>query len=76
MQPAVLKYSEIESRYAGEWVLVGDPVVDEVGHVLSGTVLAHDPDRDTLYDEGIRLMPKHSATLCFQEPDPDTVLVL
>ena len=57
MEPIQMSYAEIEARFPGEWVLVGDPSLDEVGNVLSGSILAHNIDRDLLYDEGVRLKP-------------------
>lgn len=37
---------EIEAQFDGEWVLVGDPELDEYLEVVRGTVLCHSADRD------------------------------
>ncbi len=43
-----LTYAEMEQRYAGEWVVVIDPVNDDDMEVVSDTVIAHSPDRDEI----------------------------
>jgi hypothetical protein len=65
----VLTFEEIRDRFDGEWVLIGDPIVNEKGQVLSGTVLAHSKDRDEVYRRGIELRHRNFATLCFV-PEP------
>jgi hypothetical protein len=44
--PAQLSISEIKSNFPNEWVLVGNPVMDEADvHVLSGIPLYHSKDK-------------------------------
>jgi hypothetical protein len=64
-----LTYAELESRFPGEWVLVGDPELDEVGRVLSGIVVSHDADPDEMYRKSYTVDPetKVFASLCFRE---------
>jgi hypothetical protein len=45
----MLTIDEIESRYAPDWVLIGEPQVDEKLSVLGGKVLFHSPDRDEVW---------------------------
>lgn len=45
---------EIEAQFKNEWVLVGDPELDEYMEVVRGTVLCHSADRD----EFDRAVPK------------------
>ena len=47
----VLTIDEIKARYAPDWVLIGDPVIDEGQRLLAGKVLFHSPDRDAVYDK-------------------------
>ncbi len=37
---------EIEAQFKNEWVLVGDPELDEYLEVVRGMVLCHSADRD------------------------------
>jgi hypothetical protein len=61
MDPMTLE--EIRSRFASEWVLVGDPELTESLAVIRGTVLWHSPDRDEVYRKARELRPRHSAIL-------------
>jgi hypothetical protein len=61
--PDVLSLAEMESRFAGEWVLVEDPETDETLKVQSGRVLSHSKDRDEVYRQAIALRPRRSAFL-------------
>ncbi len=74
-----LSYAEMEKRYDGEWVFVADPVQNDDLEVLSGTVLAHSPDRDEM-DRQVRQrrVPGQfwrGAYLCFV-PVPDDISFL
>jgi len=72
----VLTIDEIKELCDGEWVLVGDPKLDEHDRVVSGNVLAHSKDRDEVYAAMLKLRPKHGATLCFSKVPEDMVIVL
>jgi hypothetical protein len=45
----VLTLEEMRQRYDGEWLLIAYTQLDEYLQVIAGEVLAHSPDRDTLY---------------------------
>lgn len=60
---AVLTKEEIEERYDGEWVLIGDPVVDQYLWVQEGVVLYHSKDREQVYRKALELRPAHPAIL-------------
>jgi hypothetical protein len=45
----MLTIEEIEARYAPDWVLIAEPVVDNQLKVLSGRVVFHSPDHDEIY---------------------------
>jgi hypothetical protein len=72
----VLTIAQIEKRYDGEWVLVGDPDVDDSNEVRSGKMLAHSKDRDEVYRAGVELRPKSSAILYLGEFPEDTAIIL
>lgn len=74
----VLTIEEIEKRYDGEWVLVGDPELDEHDEVLAGKVLAHSTDRDEAWEQMLALepRPRHLASLCFVHVPDDMVIIL
>lgn len=55
----------MKERFEGEWVLVGDPEMDEGLNVTGGEVLWHSKDRDELYRKTRKLPPLQSAILCF-----------
>lgn len=40
---------EIRNQFCGEWLLVGEPTLDDELNLISGQVLAHSPDRDEIY---------------------------
>lgn len=74
--PEVLTIEEIEARYDSEWVLVGDPEVDEDLRVLRGAVLCHSKDRDEMYRRDLELRPKSAAYLYTGEIPADAAIVL
>ena len=60
---------EIETQFDGEWVLIGDPELDEFLQVTRGKVLSHSVDRDEVYAamSSAGKQFKLTATLCFKE---------
>lgn len=61
----ILTRAEIEAKYDGEWVMVGDPDWDEHEGVRSGAVLVHHKDRDEFDRQTLALKdrPKFNAFL-------------
>jgi hypothetical protein len=57
----VLSLAEIEARFPSEWVLLEDPVTNEVQQVLAGKVRYHSKDRDEVYDKAVELKLKSMA---------------
>ena len=75
----VLSRADIESRFPSEWVLVGDPELDEHLRVVRGTILWHSKDRDEVDWKDMELRPRHSASFYNEsaaERDDDTAIVL
>jgi hypothetical protein len=72
----VLTVAEIQSRFDSEWVLVGDPDVDEMLNVRSGRILAHSRDRDEVYRQATKLKPDRFAVLFTGVIPEGTAIVL
>lgn len=73
---ALLSVQEIQVRYDGEWVLIGDPEVDAALIVQRGRVLWHSKNRDEVYRQARLLKPKHSAFLFVGRLPKDAEVVL
>jgi hypothetical protein len=71
-----LSIQEIQARYDGEWVLIGDPEVDASLHIQRGQVLWHSKDRDEVYRQARKLKPQHSAFLFIGRLPEDMEVVL
>lgn len=72
----VLTIDEIESRFAPEWVLIGEPQTDEKLAVLAGKVLFHSPDRDEVWRKAGELRPGRFAVRYLGTWPEDMVFVL
>jgi hypothetical protein len=73
----VMRINTIAKKFAGEWVLIEDTKHSKrTGQIISGTVIAHDVDKEVVYEAGITAEPEHSAVLCFKEMEPGLILVL
>lgn len=67
---------EIEEAFAGEWVLVDEPQMDETLQLVKGKVLHHSKDRDEVYRKAVALRPKRSAILYTGRMPKETAIVL
>jgi hypothetical protein len=76
MMAETLSMQEIQARYDGEWVLIGDPEVDVSLNVRRGQVLWHSKDRDEVYRQARQLKPKHCAFLYVGRMPQDMAIVL
>ena len=72
----VLTIGEIESRFAPDWVLIGEPQTDEKLAVLGGKVLFHSPDRDEVCRKAGELRPGRFAIHYLGSWPEDMALVL
>lgn len=68
--------AEIQSQFASEWVLIGEPRTDEALRILSGRVVHHSKDRDEVYRKAVSLRTKRSAILYTGEIPEETAVVL
>lgn len=72
----ILTIGEMESRFAGEWLLVEDPQTDDDLEVLGGTVRFHSKDRDEVYRKAAQLRPSKFAVLYTGTLTKDAAIVL
>jgi hypothetical protein len=72
----VLTMEQIEERYHGEWVLLGDPETDEHLAVVRGRLIGHSPDRDEIDKIDEQLSLRSAAVLFIGGPPDDLVFVL
>lgn len=72
----VLNITEIENRFASEWILITDPNTDDALGVQSGKVLWHSKDRDEVYRKAVELHPKRFAILYTGTMPKDTAVIL
>src|SRR5207248_721496 len=71
----VLTLTEIQTRFADEWVLVDEPQTDSVAGVQGGKVLAHSKDRDEVYRQAVALRPRRFAVIYTGVMPADTEIV-
>jgi len=72
----ILTIDEMKARYAPDWVLIGDPVVDEGQRLLAGRVLFHSPDREAIYARMDELPGDRFGVRFLGERPKDMVFVL
>ncbi|NJM48551.1 MAG: hypothetical protein HC860_22220 [Alkalinema sp. RU_4_3] len=74
--PEILTLEQIRHRYDGEWVLIAYNEIDHNLTPVSGEVLAHSPDRDTLYASLSLGRGKDVAIECFVKVPEDMAFIL
>jgi len=72
----ILTMEEIEARYAPDWVLIGEPQVNEDLSVRGGRVLFHSPDGDAIYRKATELGVERIAVRCLRPWPEDMAFVL
>jgi hypothetical protein len=72
----MLTIDEIESSYAPESVLIGEPQIDENLKVGGGKVLFHSPDRDEVDRKAGELRPGRFAVRHLGPWPENTTLIL
>jgi hypothetical protein len=72
----ILTLGEIEERFDSEWVLIGDPELDENLEVVRGKVVFHSKDRDEVYRKDMELRLGSAAYLFTGKIPEDTAIVL
>jgi hypothetical protein len=71
-----LTIAEIQTRFAGEWILLEDPRTDDELEIQSGQVLCHSKDRDEVYRRAVVLRPRRFAMLYTGTLPDKTAIVL
>lgn len=72
----VLTIDEIKFRYPSEWVLIGEPRLDEMSRLLSGKVVFHSSIRDEVYRKAVELHLPHFAVRYLGSLPENMALVL
>ncbi len=72
----LLTTAEIKSRYPSEWVLIGEPQLDEMSRLLGGKVLFHSPVRDEVYRKAVEYHLPHFAVRYLGSLPENMALVL
>ena len=74
----VMTIEEIEEQFKDEWVLVGDPVLDDHLAVQSGKVLCHSKDRDEFDQAALEFQdgPIHDFAWLYNGEIPEGTAVL
>ena len=74
----ILTFEQIKARtrYAPDWVLIGELETDENLDVRPGKVLFHGPDRDEVYRRVKELMPGRFAVQFLGTFHEDVVMML
>ena len=66
---------DLNSYYAGEWVLLGDPETDSDLNVIAGRVLAHSASREEVYRQ-LMLVEGNSVAIEYAGPLPADLAVV
>jgi len=76
MMLEILTVEEIRSRYAPQWVLIGDPQTDEKDQLQGGRVLYHSTNGEEVCRKAMEFPPGRYALRFLGERPEDVVLVL
>jgi hypothetical protein len=57
----ILTIEQIESRFAPDWVLIGEPETDEFQRLKAGRVIFHSLERDVVYQKALEMPPGRNA---------------
>ena len=71
-----LTMKEIEDRFPSQWVLIGELVTDDQLEILSGRVLGHGPDRESVEGKFDEFRPKRFTIMYTGKMTHDRVLML
>jgi hypothetical protein len=72
----ILSLEEIESRYPSEWVLIDEPQIGEMSHLLGGRVVFHSSSRDEVDRKAIELRLPYFAVRYLGTMPENMVFVL
>ena len=66
--------ADLAERFPSEWILIGEPELDEWMNLRGGSILFHSPDRDELDRKSLELRPRRFAVICTALP-PEHILI-
>ena len=72
----ILSIEEIRFQFPSEWVLIGEPQIDELTCLQAGRVVFHSPVRYDVYRKAVELRLPHSAIRYFGTLPENMELVL
>jgi hypothetical protein len=72
----ILSIEEIKSRFPSEWVLIGEPQIDDLTRLRAGRVLFHNPVRDDVDRKVLELRLPYFAVRYFGTLPENMELVL
>ena len=75
MNDEILTLSEINERFACQWVLVVDPELTPANEVIRGRVMFHSKNRDEVDEKAVELQPGRAAML-YTGPWPEGLEVV
>jgi hypothetical protein len=72
----ILTIEEIKARFPSEWVLIGEPEIDELTRLRAGRVLFHSPARDDIDRKAVELrLPHFAVRYCGALPEHMALLL-
>ncbi len=75
-QDEIMTAEKINATFDSEWVLVGNPELDEFNEVVRGKVLFHSRSRREVLDEAVRRAPLSCAILFTGRRSTDDIFIL
>jgi hypothetical protein len=72
----VLTMKELEARYSGEWVLLVNPIHNEVMAPIRGELVFHSRDRDEVYKQAHRRKDAYTAIFYVGKLPEDLVVTV
>ena len=72
----VFTMKELEARYSGEWVLLVNPVHNDLLEPIRGELVFHNKDRGEVYKDAHKRRDPHTAIFYVGKLPEDLVVVL
>jgi hypothetical protein len=76
MEGEIQTIDTIKSQYPSEWVLIGEPQLDDMSRLLLGRVLFHSTNRDEVDQKAVELRLPFFAVRYFGTLPENMALVL
>jgi hypothetical protein len=70
MQATILTFEQMKERYPNQWLLVLNTKTAANFDLVEGEVIAHAPERDTIYDALARERKTRTGTLSIEYTGP------